>query len=794
MEGSGMSNQRILFLYLLGLTVLCGPCFADITLQGVAGGDVATSTLTATLPSADFFYLTFDGGDPNTPAPAWLSATPSEGYTNVQIQVFADPLKLQAGTYKARIVINYPNQNTSSVQNVTFQVSSAPAQLDVSPQPVKLTATLAFGTNVTASVPLFLRNTGGGGPQPFTASVVGTGDTSYLTVTPASGQTNQNSPALTIQASTKGTMKAGAYTNAQVLIKSGNQTQTVPVTFLVTANPTFFALSQSGFLFTAQQNVGTAKTESLELLTGSGPVNWTTTVTSTQDFVSLSATTGTTSSASPSKLTVGIKTNNLPPNGYTALVTVTPQASGLSPVYFTVVFIVTSNPAPPDFQTAGLIFVTNQGTSPAAQNLLLLESSSMPQAYTLGIGGNFADVPKLTGTVSGSAQLTVTVDSTGLMPGIYRGSIQATVSQLGVTRTADLALIVLPAGAKTNLFPQASGCTPTQLAVVGTGVAGGFSAPAGWPTPVQVRVVDNCANAVANANVVMSFSNGDPPLQMLLEDAGTGAYAATWLASHTGGVTMTVRATAGGLAASTTTLGAVAPNTPIVLAPHGTLNNLYPQVGGPLAPGTIVAIYGSKLATSAAAPGQVPLPGFYLGTRILVGGLSAPLYYVSDGQLNAELPAELQPDTTYSIVVSSNGSYSVPDTVTISDTTPGVAQFSDGRLIAQHLDYTLVDSDHPAKAGETLIMYLGGMGATDPGVATGFAASLTDLTPVINPASVTVDGAPAGVVFAGMTPGAVGLYQIDFTVPLNAKAGNLNVVVTQSGTTSNMTTLPVVTQ
>jgi uncharacterized protein (TIGR03437 family) len=589
-------------------------------------------------------------------------------------------------------------------------------------------------------------------------------------------------------------MKAGAYSNAQVMIKSGSQSQSIPVTFLIMPSGSFFALSQAGFQFTAQQNVGTAKTESLELLTGSGPVNWTTTVTSSQDFVSLSPATGTTTPTSPSKLTVGVKPNNLPPSGYTALVTATPQASGLSPVYFTVVFNVTSSAAPPDFQTAGLIFVTSQGNSPPAQNLFLLESSAAPQSYELGIGGNFADIPRLTGSVSGSAQLPVTVDPNGLMPGIYRGSIQANLNQLGVMRTADLALIVLPAGVKANVVPHASGCTPAQLAVVATGVAGGFSAPAGWPTPVQVRVVDNCANNVTNANVVLSFSNGDPPLQMPLEDPATGSYTATWVSSHTGPVTMTVRATAGGLVASTTTLGSVASNAPVVLAAHGTLNNLYPQVGSPLAPGTIVAIYGSKLATTPFAPNQSPLPNSYQGTSVVVGGLAAPLYYVSDGQLNAQLPLELTPNASYSIVVSVNGSYSVPDTLTITDGTPGVAQYSDGRLIAQHLDYTLIDSTHPAKAEETVIMYLGGLGITSPAVSTGNPASLTVLSPAVNPVAVSVDGNPAGIVFAGLTPGAIGLYQIDFTIPNNAKAGNLNVVVTQNGAVSNATTLPVVAQ
>jgi uncharacterized protein (TIGR03437 family) len=54
-----------------------------------------------------------------------------------------------------------------------------------------------------------------------------------------------------------------------------------------------------------------------------------------------------------------------------------------------------------------------------------------------------------------------------------------------------------------------------------------------------------------------------------------------------------------------------------------------------------------------------------------------------------------------------------------------------------------------------------------------------------------VDGQKADILFTGMTPGVVGLYQIDFTVPLTAKAGNLNIAITQNGVPANVTTLIV---
>ena len=74
------------------------------------------------------------------------------------------------------------------------------------------------------------------------------------------------------------------------------------------------------------------------------------------------------------------------------------------------------------------------------------------------------------------------------------------------------------------------------------------------------------------------------------------------------------------------------------------------------------------------------------------------------------------------------------------------------------------------------------------------AATLAGQGRVLSPpmsATVTIDGQPAATVFTGLTPGGVGLYQINLTVPPTAKAGKLPVVITQGGVTTNATTLLV---
>jgi len=56
---------------------------------------------------------------------------------------------------------------------------------------------------------------------------------------------------------------------------------------------------------------------------------------------------------------------------------------------------------------------------------------------------------------------------------------------------------------------------------------------------------------------------------------------------------------------------------------------------------------------------------------------------------------------------------------------------------------------------------------------------------------VLIGGTKAAIPFAGLVPGAVGLYQINFVVPENAATGNLTVTLTQIGVEGNATTLPV---
>ncbi len=196
---------------------------------------------------------------------------------------------------------------------------------------------------------------------------------------------------------------------------------------------------------------------------------------------------------------------------------------------------------------------------------------------------------------------------------------------------------------------------------------------------------------------------------------------------------VTLNGTAGSLQPAIAKLyGGIAPNQtpPPTLAKGGTLNNLNPVVGAPLSPRSIAQVYGSGLASASVSTGAVPLPTSFDETYPLVGPSQAPLYSLSSGQINIQIPFEATANQQIPIVLSVNNALTLPQMLNVVAATPGVLSANDGptppsvqngaHIIAQHsANGTLVTSSSPAKPGEYLVMYLVGMDATKPAIASG---------------------------------------------------------------------------
>jgi adhesin/invasin len=533
-------------------------------------------------------------------------------------------------------------------------------------------------------------------------------------------------------------------------------------------------------------------------------------VISGKNLVNLNPNEGQSAAGDFSRLGVAVTPAGLEPGTYYALVRVSDPAAASSPQYVTIVLEVTSATAPASLDPSpqGLFFVGESGAPPtASQPVRLFVSSATPVAFQASAstvdGADWLSVTPTKGVTStqSTAQLAVVANPANLKPGIYTGDVTVALAS-GEIRTTNITIVVpsgsgaAPPANASAIAPRAGTCSPSKLSLTQTGLINSFTTRAGWPVPVIVRLADDCGDPVRDASVVASFSNGDLPLSMPLTNSQVGLYSATWTpATAVPSTSVTVRAASHRLESATSVvIGAVTTNPlpPPILLPNGVLDNFNPSAGSPLAPGSMARAYGTDLAGGPLQAPAVPLINSLGGTSLLIGGYEAPLYYVSPGQVNVQIPVELESNRQHTVIVSANGQYSVSNSLTLAPAQPGLLTGEDGMIIAHHAaDFTLVSDGQPAKAGETIVVYLSGMGPTSPAIASGSASTDDEPAPVQIVPTVTIDGNNVPVLFAGLSPGLVGVYQVKVRIPAGSTAGRLPMVVTQNDVPSNVAMLPV---
>lgn len=190
-----------------------------------------------------------------------------------------------------------------------------------------------------------------------------------------------------------------------------------------------------------------------------------------------------------------------------------------------------------------------------------------------------------------------------------------------------------------------------------------------------------------------------------------------------------------------------------------------------LAPGGIGSLFGTNLAGIIASAVGVPLPTAIAGTRLEANGVPCPLFFISPTQINFQLPFETATKTSSAeMVVFRDGVASDPVTVAVDSFAPGlyVNAATSEPIIQRHPDGALITAANPARPGDVLIIYLTGIGGLDVTPPTGTAASASPLSFSLVTPSATLDGMPANVIFAGLTPGQVGLAQINAVLPVQA--------------------------
>jgi uncharacterized protein (TIGR03437 family) len=221
--------------------------------------------------------------------------------------------------------------------------------------------------------------------------------------------------------------------------------------------------------------------------------------------------------------------------------------------------------------------------------------------------------------------------------------------------------------------------------------------------------------------------------------------------------------------------------------------NASSSVAGGTPPGSIFAIYGNGLATSSAQAARVPLPDTLLTTSVTVNSEAAPLFYVGEGQINAQMPLDIQPGVA-SVVVTNGSSTSNTVAVTVPGTAvPGVAvQYPTNQAVVVNQNQTENTPAAPAHVGDTVVAYFTGGGPVNAAgpLVTG-SVSPNGLSPVVESVQVAVGGQTAtSVPYTGLTPTLVGCYQVNFVIP-QVSAGDRNLILTIDGTASVATTISI---
>ncbi len=206
-----------------------------------------------------------------------------------------------------------------------------------------------------------------------------------------------------------------------------------------------------------------------------------------------------------------------------------------------------------------------------------------------------------------------------------------------------------------------------------------------------------------------------------------------------------------------------------------------------MAPGSFVSLFGAKLAQGQLKAPTVPLPIILSGATVVIAGVPAPLFFTSDGQLNAIIPYGIPVNTTQQVIAQRETSISVPQKVGFAAAAPGIFSYGAGLGIIVGVDpvtgaQPLADSTHPVTAGQTVVIYCTGLGEVNPPVPAGSPTPLTQLSNTVNTVTATIGGVPANVGFAGLTPGSTGLYQVNAVVPSGVTPGDsVPVVLTAAG-------------
>ncbi len=215
-----------------------------------------------------------------------------------------------------------------------------------------------------------------------------------------------------------------------------------------------------------------------------------------------------------------------------------------------------------------------------------------------------------------------------------------------------------------------------------------------------------------------------------------------------------------------------------------------------IAPGGLVSLFGQQLSPVNLATKEIPIPTALADSCLTVNGLPVPMLFVSPNQINAQIPFETLGNVT--IVLRTPGGVSDNYNTVVLPGAPSVFRSgiagpeTDIPTILRNSNGELVTPSNPVHRGDVLVIYLTGLGVTTPAVLTGFPGPSDPLASALIAPQVTLGGTSLPVIFAGLAPGEVGVYQVNVKVPSSVPLGLSVPLKIDQGTGSTSVPLRVV--
>jgi minor extracellular serine protease Vpr len=439
---------------------------------------------------------------------------------------------------------------------------------------------------------------------------------------------------------------------------------------------------------------------------------------------------------------------------------------------------------------------------PASQTLTVTNTASSTVNLALSIVPSVQDtkahltLSKTALQLGAGQSTTVTVTLGGTMP--VSGEYEGVITISGGAKTLQVPyLYILGDGVPFNITPIISLST--------------FDCTVGQALPqggIAFQVIDQFGEPVTGVPIRWTVTQGggsissDPNLTDSATEQPSGIGFATATCGSTPGNQEFV-ATAGGLQAVFDGVARVNPT----ISTHGAVSAADFQATPGAVPGSYIALFGTGLsdpgftdvANFAAAP-YLPLAIDFVSVSFDVpsAGLSLPgqLYYVSPGQINVQVPWELQGQSSAFIKVTIEDSQGSLYTLPLAPYAPAFFDYvesSTKNTLVMALDASgkVIGSTNAATRGQVVHLYANGLGPVNNQPPDGQPTPASPQSATTSAATVTIGGQPATVQFSGLAPGAVGLYELIVGVPSGISTGLQPAVVSINGQASPAVSLPI---